>query len=299
MNAGMPSSPSWSCPFCDGGGDTPSATCNTCGFSSTQDDRGIHRVSHDKGNVGYPEDGNASFAEMEEGSFWFLHRNELIQGLMARFRIENVLLDVGGGNGFQAAILQNIHPPTVLVEPSLFGCRKARERGVKKVINGTLESIRVSPGGIGAICFLDVIEHLSDPAPVLRKAHSLLGKEGKLIVTVPAYDFLWSNEDEYARHCRRYTRHSLQSLLGDAGFKSEYLSYCFQALVLPILAIRSIPYRLGLRRASKPNSGEHRANGLLGSALLWALSREARLIRNGGKLPFGSSLIAVASKREV
>lgn len=297
MKAGTASSPYWNCPFCGAGHDPAAPNCDGCGFSSTLDESGIHHVSLDNGNVGYPEDGSAKFAELEEKSFWFQHRNNLIQALIKRFQVRNALLDVGGGNGFQAAMIQKTHSPTVLLEPSLFGCRTARERGVKNVINGTLESIHVSNGGIGAVCFFDVIEHLSDPEPILRKARALLGNDGKIFVTVPAYGFLWSNEDDYAHHYRRYTRHSLQKLLKGTGFIPEYLSYCFQPLVLPILATRSIPYRLGLRRASTTNPSEHRAGGVLGSALLWALSREASLIRRGRELPFGSSLIAVASKR--
>lgn len=296
MRSEIAPSAAWTCPFCGDGRSAQATTCMGCGFFSTLDDRGVHRVSHDKGNVGYPEDGNAKFAELEEESFWFQHRNKLIQGLLERFPVRGTLLDVGGGSGFQAAMIQKGHSPTVLLEPGLFGCHKARERGVRNVINGTLEAVQVTSGSIGAISFFDVIEHLSDPVPILRKAHSLLGVGGKLLVTVPAYGLLWSHEDEYACHFRRYTRRFLRSLLTGTGFTLDYASYCFQALVLPILATRAIPYRLGLKREAGSDKGDHRAGGLLGSALKLALTREAAQIREGRELPFGSSLIAVASK---
>jgi SAM-dependent methyltransferase len=236
-------------------------------------------------------------ASVEDTSFWFSHRNEVIALLLERFAPGRTLWDVGGGNGFQAARLQQRGRRVVLVEPGLAGCRNAVARGVAHVIRGTLESLHLAPASLDAVSLFDVIEHLPDPVTLLAECRRVLRSSGHLFVTVPAYRALWSDEDEYAQHHRRYHKALLEQHLSLAGFNLELVSYFFQPLVAPIFLVRSLPHRLLPRRRTEratADLSEHGSGGLSQRVVEALLSRELRALRSGRSLSFGSSLVAVA-----
>ena len=78
-----------------------------------------------------------------------------------------------------------------------------------------------------AILMLDVLEHLHDPANALRHALALLEADGKLIVTVPAFNLLWTNHDDINEHLVRYTKKSLRDLAGRTDFHIDRCRYFF------------------------------------------------------------------------
>ena len=146
----------------------------------------------------------------------------------------------------------------------------------------------------------DVLEHVEHDEAFLRNAHRYLSDIGRIYITVPAYGWLWSNEDEAAGHCRRYSRSSLSRTLNRSGFDMVYTTYFFHFLPFPAFLLRALPYRLGLR-TDPPTIGSACAEHTLGpfaSAILGPLMhRELHRIHLGGTVPFGGSCLAVASKR--
>src|SRR5207247_1366870 len=88
------------------------------------------------------------------------------------------------------------------------------------------------------IAALDVIEHLDAPVASLRAMRGALAGEGRVIVTVPAFDFLWSEHDALNHHRRRYSKPLLLAHLSEAGLRAEYVSYFNAALFAPIAAAR-------------------------------------------------------------
>ena len=60
-----------------------------------------------------------------------------------------------------------------------------------------------------------------DDVGALRSVHRILASDGRLFLTVPAHSALWSNEDVYVGHYRRYGKRSVSSVLHEAGFEVE------------------------------------------------------------------------------
>ena len=212
---------------------------------------------------------------------------------------ETPLHDVGGGNGVVAAALSGAGIRTVVVEPGEAGARRARERGLES-INATLEDAALAPASVGSIGLFDVLEHIEDADAFLVRAHALLRSGGRVYLTVPAYRALWSAEDDYARHFRRYTAAELHQALARSGFEVELVTYMFAFLPLPILLLRSLPYRLGRPRPFTPVAvqQDHDARGRVGSgALKGLLSAEMLALRAFGRLPFGGSVVAVGRRQ--
>jgi SAM-dependent methyltransferase len=251
-----------------------------------------------QGAVSYPAQGNARCLAVEDNSFWFRHRNRCIVSLVGRHRPEGVFLDVGGGNGFVSQGLELMGIRCALVEPGMEGALAAHARGIDPVICGRLEDVRLPPTSFAAAGMFDVLEHIEDETGALRRIHTLLAPGGRLFLTVPAYQMLYSTDDEAAGHFRRYSSKSLTRTLRNAGFVEEQVTYIFWPLVLPILLFRTFPSLMGLKKGSDPErvSAEHAPAGQTARLMSWLLDAEYRVITRGRRVPLGSSLLAVATK---
>lgn len=250
--------------------------------------------------VSYPQEGNALCFSIEDSSFWFGHRNRCILEAIRLFPPPGALFDVGGGNGYVARAIQESGLEVVLVEPGLAGVRNASKRGIRKVVHATMEDAGVLAETLPAVGLFDVVEHVQDDAGFLREVNRLMVPGGRVYVTVPAHQWLWSDEDTLAGHWRRYTVRTLRRLLENAGYTVEFATCFFGFLPLPILFRRVVPYRLGLAR--KQDAGDairscHEPGSPLTRRILRMLTRrdlsritELRPVRMGG------SCLAVARK---
>lgn len=264
----------------------------------TLDPKGYWVANHEQA-LSYPEEGNSLCFSLEDDSFWFRHRNEVIVEMLRQFPPNGVLFDVGGGNGYVAAGAERAGFPTVLVEPGRTGAENARQRGLQNVICATTEDCGFPSGSLDAVGLFDVLEHIPDDLGFLRSLNCLMRPGGRFYLTVPAFQWLWSREDEHAGHHRRYTRKSLSRVLQTAGFDVEYVSYFFWFLPLPVLVLRSLPSRLGWCKGPTVQSAqrEHSSRGgltgrLVDRALAWELDR----IHSRKFIPAGNSCLAVARK---
>jgi SAM-dependent methyltransferase len=256
-------------------------------------------MAYDQREVSYPRDGNESCLSIEDNSFWFDHRNNVITSLVKAFFPGGAVFDVGGGNGYVAIALQHAGIETVLVEPGAQGSRNAKARGLNVVIQSTLEDCEFRDQTIPAFGLFDVLEHVGNDLEFLQRLYGQLLPKGFLYVTVPAYNFLWSIDDDYAQHYRRYTVRTLTKRLESAGFTVRYCSYFFCVLMPAVFVLRSIPSRFRFRHSFDLSSikEEHaKPAGIAGFVLEHTLAYELRRIEKRRYLPTGSSCVAVAQK---
>lgn len=249
-------------------------------------------------NISYPEEGNEACFQIEAESFWFRHRNNCIVTAVDLYSKNEVFYDIGGGNGFVSAALQETGREVIMIEPGDQGCSNARDRGIKHIICGTFPAIQLKESSVVACGFFDVIEHIEKGSELLCSLHAVIKTGGMIYITVPAYKFLWSKEDIDAGHFRRYTVKSMKSVLKNAGYKIVYSTYLFSFLPVPIFFARTLPSWL------KPDSGktDHRKqhtrkknflSGVTDKIMNWELER----VRKQKSIPFGSSCFIVATKR--
>jgi SAM-dependent methyltransferase len=254
-------------------------------------------VAESDTTISYPEEGNDLCYALEDDSFWFRHRNEAIVALLRRFPPPGMLFDVGGGNGFVAAAIERAGWQTVVVEPGRRGAENARARGLSRVVCATTDTAGFAAGSLPAVGLFDVLEHIADDVQFLKSLRRLMLPGGRIYLTVPAYQFLWSSEDTAAGHCRRHTTASVARALKAAGFQLEYQTYLFWFLPPAVFMLRTIPSWFGWRGAPSLRSArrEHaRGRGFAGWLIEKALGWERTRLARGQKIPIGGSCFAVA-----
>ena len=246
--------------------------------------------------LSYPEGDHDHLVRVEDQSFWFEHRNRCLAQWLERFPPGGPILDVGAGNGFVTRGLIAAGFPTVALEPSRAGAQHALERGLEPVIHATLEDARFPPHSLPAAGLFDVLEHIEDRRALLAHLRQCLQPGGRLYLTVPAHRWLWSSEDVRAGHHLRYTARSLRAELTAGGFEVESCQAFFSFLVPPVLLLRVLGERLGLRRdgpealtrdLAPPHPAVRGAVGVICRV-------ERALLGAGFPLPLGTSLFAVA-----
>lgn len=194
-------------------------------------------------SISFPDTGYNQNFKIEGNSFWFQHRNRVILELLANSPKSETWWDIGGGNGCVAFELQARGWNIKLLEPGKAGCQNAKARGVEHVYCGTIEDLPEESIIENAMC-CDVIEHIEHSSRFLEDLNKKMIEKGKLIITVPAFQGLWSNEDTWAGHFRRYNHLSLKEEVEGAGFTCIYASYFFVPLVIPMWIIRRLPFFL-------------------------------------------------------
>jgi SAM-dependent methyltransferase len=242
--------------------------------------------------VSYSEEAYDVCFKREEISFWFEHRNNVIVEIVKKYPPDGTFYDVGGGNGYVTRRLLNEGFDAVLIEPGIGGCRNARARGIKKVICSTLEDAKFKEKIFPAVGIFDVLEHIKDDLVFLKKIWSHLVEGGKLYLTVPAYNLLWSNKDRF--HYRRYTLKELVTKLKETNYKIRYTTYFFSFLPLPIFFLRTLPSKLGLVQNHHLEE-EHQVRGIKKKVIAWCLKKELSKLKRG-RISFGASCLVVAEK---
>jgi len=252
------------------------------------------------GPIAYPAHQNDACFRLEDGSFWFTHRNKCLITAVRRFPPDGFILDVGGGNGFVARGLIDAGYETALLEPGRDGARNARQaRQLPTVINATIEAAAIRPGSVPNVGLFDVLEHIEDDRAFVRHLHDIMRPGGLLYLTVPAFDWLWSMSDVDAMHFRRYSRRTLTAVLA-GGFDVLYATCLFQRLVPLTVLVRALPYRAGLARAKPPDAYEREhavGRKRLADMFSRMLNHEITAIAAGKSLAVGSSLLVVARRR--
>jgi SAM-dependent methyltransferase len=197
-------------------------------------------------------------------------------------------LDAGCGSGRTLDLLREYGKP-VGIDVDGHSVRVAIARG-HDVRQASVLSLPFGDGVFGLVTCLDVLEHLDDDLGALRELRRVTAPGGALLVTVPAYQLLWSEHDERNLHRRRYRAGRLASVAESAGWVIERQTY-FNSLLLAPAALVRLADRA---RGGAPHSSDlDRTPPRLNALLEKPLRLEAWLIARGLRLPAGLSALAV------
>lgn len=236
------------------------------------------------------------FIELEQNHFWFVGRRRIFFHLLERElggRRDLTVLDIGcGAGGMLGALARYGQATGIDSSPELV--EFCRSRGFERVQLGSAYELPADGGSVDVITLFDTIEHVPDDARALRECRRALAPDGVLFISVPAYQFLYANNDRVAHHERRYTARELRRKLIAAGFDHPRVTY-FNTLLFPAI-LPAVLAKKAKERFSDPGDAtnlSHTLRPALNRALAAAMGSERHLLTHLN-LPFGHSIIAIA-----
>ena len=233
------------------------------------------------------------YPDLELHHFWWKVRRRLVGQLISK-RVDLTrcsVLDIGCGSGVTmehlsaagAAAVSGIEIDPLALRPD----SPINDR----IVLGDIFDLEIDET-YDIVVMLDVLEHIEADRSALRKVAACMSRDGLLILTVPAYGWLWSSHDVTNAHFRRYSAKQLRGRLESSGFKVDQIGYMFAGLVPPKLVMRWLEMA-GVDIGSKSVEAGRRSF-LSKLAYLWFSMEAAIAVRFARMLPFGSSVVAVA-----
>lgn len=236
----------------------------------------------------------AQMRDLEDKHWWFVGRRMIIRRVISSLPLplSPRILDAGCGTGGNLPVWAEFGEVTGM-ELDDYAAAISRARGLGPIYNGSLpDDMPFSTQSFDLVLLLDVLEHIESDCESLRAINSLLAPQGYVVLTVPAFPFLWSEHDEQHHHKRRYVSSNLEQVIREAGLRLVYLTY-FNTWLFPVVAA----VRLAPRRSpSKQVAHDMQLPGPLVNRVLQAVFSSERHLVGRVRLPFGVSMLAIARK---
>ncbi len=238
--------------------------------------------------------------EAEQRHFWFRGFRRFVAPLIEEAtagRPNARLLDAGSGTGANLPFLQQ-YGTAFGLELFQRGIRFAHDRGVHRLIQGSVTHLPVADASIDVVLSFDVLYCLETPAEqaAVREMFRVLRPGGFVVINVAALDMLRGDHSALGGEVRRYTKRELRGTLERAGFSVKRLTYT-NASLFPITATVRALQRLRGEKADAGNKGDFYVPPAPINALFsGALALEAKIIEAGLDMPVGSSLLCLAKK---
>lgn len=240
-------------------------------------------------------------ARLEQNHWWFVGRRKILDTIVNRTLHSSGatstprILEIGAGTGGNHDLLSRYGATNfVEMEPLARDFFKQRFPAANLTAGKLPNDLAFAPEqNFDLICLFDVLEHIEDEKASLARIKSLLAPGGNFILTVPAYQFLFSTHDKLNHHHRRYHRAQLKALLVNSGFHVEKISY-INMLLLPLaLVVRAADQLFKNKKSSGASMPSPFVNYIM-SGLFGVESKVLPYIN----LPCGLSLLVVATNKK-
>jgi SAM-dependent methyltransferase len=235
--------------------------------------------------------------ELEERYWWFVGRRRIVASLLQTLsppgRDPLRIADVGCGTGGNLGLLDRWGEVTG-VDSSPEALRFCSQRGRTNVVRGSADRLPFAEASLDLVTALDVLEHLQDDRAALAEFRRVLRPGGHLVLTVPAYRFIWSEHDEALHHKRRYVLGEVRQKVAGSGLEVRRISYAISA-ILPVAIVFRILQGLRPSREDRPKTGYVALPGFANALLASYLGLEARWLARAS-LPAGLSIVCVARR---
>lgn len=269
--------------------------CKSCGYQAVKvNDIVLFHPDLQQQFDDYPSEDLKKLFDIEKNHFWFKNRRSFIKSSVEKYlNPGSKIIEIGSGTAYVARSLMDNYDVAV-GEIYQYGLEYAKNYGINELYQFDLMT---SPfiEHFDAIGMFDVLEHIDDDVLALKNTHKMLKKNGKLFITIPPHQFLWSYHDVAARHKRRYEYRQLTELIENNGFKVLDAKGFFIS-ILPLLFLRII-----LNSENKSNLLESEElpgktlNPIINMVLDKICSLENKILMHLS-LHFGGSLLVVAQK---
>ena len=230
-------------------------------------------------------------AAHDSTDWWYRARREILADYLTRYaRLPDKarILEIGCGTGHNLPMLARFgEVEAIEIDPA--AREIASERLGRPVGAAPLPALRDVPReAFDLVAVLDVVEHIEDDVAALQAMKALLRPGGKVLIAVPAHQWMWSAHDEVNHHHRRYSKKALAAAIGKAGLRPTRLTY-FNSLLFPLAAAARVAGRLTGRDDSDDSPPPPAINKLFETIFRW----ERHMV---GRVPMspGVSIVTLA-----
>jgi SAM-dependent methyltransferase len=233
--------------------------------------------------------------EVEDKHWWFVARRSIIEQVIKKLNLpaNAEIFEAGCGTGGNLAMLSH-HGKVYGMELDETAQNFANDLKIGEIQPGFLpNNIPFPEQKFDLIVLLDVLEHLEEDTASLQALSAKLKPSGWLLITVPAYPWLWSKHDELLHHQRRYLLNNLRQIVGSADYNINFASY-FNSVLFPVIAVALLLQKLFNKGGNEQNIPPKLINQIL--TFLFGIERYliGRL-----SIPFGVSILLLAQKNEI
>ena len=242
------------------------------------------------------------YATLERQHWWFKVRGKIISRLISA-SIQNKenkplsILNIGAATGKTSELLSKFGTVTSL-EYDQDCCNYANQQFNMTIIHGSILDLPFKDEEFDLVCAFDVIEHVEDDLSGVHEMKRVCKKDGQIVLTVPAYMFLWSHHDVVNHHFRRYTLKSLKDLVKKSDLIPLRATFFNTILFIPIAIFRllskMIPGKI-IRKGAGSDATLHTYDGLISRILYRIFSWELSILKLFN-FPFGVSIFISLSK---
>ncbi len=233
-------------------------------------------------------------AEQDQVHWWYVARRRILSDLIGReidLTDQARILEIGCGTGHNFDMLRRFGRLDA-IEVDRAARTLASGRLGHAVGDAPLPALTGVPeGAYDLIALLDVLEHVDDDRAALESIATRLAPGGHILVTVPAYQWMWSAHDVAHHHKRRYSKRSLRAVIAAAGLTADRIGY-FNSLLFPVAAAA----RIAGNMAGKSSSDDKMPAAPVNRLLQGIFGLERHLVGRV-PLPAGVSLFAILSIR--
>ena len=202
------------------------------------------------------------------------------------------VLDAGCGTGAVMGYLSN-YGSVVGFDFSSEALRFCQKRHLNRLARASVMALPFPDASFDLVVSFDVLceRAVPDDTIALKEFSRVLAPGGRVLLRLPAYDWLRGRHDEAVHIRHRYTTGELRDRLRAAGLDSELLSYA-NCVLFPIAAAKRM-----LERIIPPQDQSDLTigTGIFNGPLRAILASEAPLVARTG-LPFGLTVVAMGRK---
>ena len=234
---------------------------------------------------------------LEKFHWWFVYRQNILKFILKKYLFnmgkDAKIVDIGCGTGGNIQLLNEKYDNITGIDNNEFAIKYCKDKNLNNILQGELPNqIDIADNSVDLVLLFDVLEHVEDDNLSLSVLKNKLKSGGFLLLTVPAFSFLWSQHDEDFHHKRRYNIKQIKKMLGTLDFKiikSSYIYFCLFPFVLFMRLLKKIFKNYSLKDDFKLN------NMFLNSLIIKFLSLE-KVLFNYIDFPWGSSILVLAKK---
>ena len=236
--------------------------------------------------------------KFENFYWWHIGRKYIIQSLLCKILLKpnSKILDAGCGTGGNIETLARFGD-VIGVDNSPEAIKFCEKRGFENVQLKNIENTGFSDNSFDLIVALDVLEHIENDGETLKEFYRILKEGGYILISVPAYQFLWSEHDVALHHKRRYSMEEINRCLLEADFRVIKKTFAI-AFIAPVVFIYRIIRKILHSEKQKSKTDYVILPVLLNKFFIFLLRIEAFLLKYIN-FPFGISIMCIAKKNDL